>query len=357
MKLIAQIQLKPTPEQGQALLQTMERANDACNAISEEAFAQQSFDRIGLQKAVYHRIKEEFTLSAQITILCVRKVADSYARDQKKVRKFGRRAGIAYDSRVVTYKSDLVSIWTAQGRMKIPYVCGPKQRDLLRHQEGETKLIYRKGKFYLHAVCEVAEGELIDSSEYLGVDLGIVNIATDSEGETFSGEEVEQVRTRHHRLRKRLQKKGTRNARRKLRRHRKKETHFRRSQNHTIAKRIVLKAKGTTRGIALEELKGITKRTTVKKPQRARHMSWAFGQLRFMIEYKAKLHGVPIVLVDPRNTSRTCPQCGTIDKRNRKTRAEFSCISCGCSGHADTIAAENISARASVSTPIAAAVC
>ncbi|MFL5806568.1 MAG: zinc ribbon domain-containing protein, partial [Roseiflexaceae bacterium] len=74
-------------------------------------------------------------------------------------------------------------------------------------------------------------------------------------------------------------------------------------------------------------------------------------QLQAYIVYKAALAGVPVHLVDPRNTSRTCPACGHIDKASRKTQASFVCTSCGFAGPADVIAAGNIASRAPVSVP------
>ncbi|GFP26568.1 hypothetical protein HKBW3S25_02064, partial [Candidatus Hakubella thermalkaliphila] len=102
------------------------------------------------------------------------------------------------------------------------------------------------------------------------------------------------------------------------------------------------KAKGTRSGIALENLKGIRDRVTVRKAQRTQHSSWSFYQLRQFVEYKSAIVGVPIVLIDPRNTSRECPTCGHIDKKNRLTRNAFCCRVCGCAGLADNIAAVNI---------------
>jgi IS605 OrfB family transposase len=105
---------------------------------------------------------------------------------------------------------------------------------------------------------------------------------------------------------------------------------------------IVAKAKDTHRAIALEDLTGISTRVTVRKAQRATLHSWSFYQLRQYITYKAKLAGIPVILVDPRNTSRTCPACGCIDKRNRPNQSSFLCVKCGHADHADHNAAENI---------------
>jgi transposase len=95
----------------------------------------------------------------------------------------------------------------------------------------------------------------------------------------------------------------------------------------------------------------IRSRVRARRSQRATLHSWSFAQLQACILYKALLCGIPVHRVDPRNTSRTCPQCGHIAKANRKTQASFVCTSCGYAGHADVIAAGNISGRAPVSVP------
>jgi IS605 OrfB family transposase len=99
------------------------------------------------------------------------------------------------------------------------------------------------------------------------------------------------------------------------------------------------------RSIALEDLQGIRDRVTVRKAQRRSLHAWNFGLLRMFVDYKAKVAGVPVVFVDPRNTSRTCPSCGNVSKANRPTRDEFRCIQCGYAGPADYIAAMNIAFR------------
>src|SRR5207253_10498828 len=100
-------------------------------------------------------------------------------------------------------------------------------------------LLYRNGTFYLAVTLEVpipTPGEVIDT---LGVDLGIINLATDSEGETFSGQAVEKNRQRHHALRQRLQKHGTKSAKKHLGKLAGSEARFKRNTNHVISKRIV----------------------------------------------------------------------------------------------------------------------
>jgi IS605 OrfB family transposase len=193
----------------------------------------------------------------------------------------------------------------------------------------------------------VPEDAPIDAKDFLGVDLGIANIATDSDGVTHSGKPVERIRRKHNFQRKRLGKRNTKGAKKKLKRVAGKEARFRRHENHVISKVIVQTAKDTGRGIAVEDLSGIRDRLPVwSRDARNKLSGWSFGQLVAFLSYKAQLAGVPLVKVDPRNTSRTCHACGHCSKDNRTSQEKFLCVSCGHRANADRNAALNIRALA-----------
>jgi IS605 OrfB family transposase len=293
-----------------------------------------------------------------MAVRCIGKVADSYKKDRQTLRQFKPHGAAAYDSRILNWRlpDQQVSIWTLSGRSTVNFTCAKHHELLLHYQQGESDLVYRKGKFFLYTTCEVPEDTPLDVEGFLGVDLGVVNIAADSDGEVYSGATVNGVRHRHRRLRTKLQKKGTKSAKRLLKKLSGKERRFANQVNHTISKVIAAKAQGTLRGIALEDLSGIRERITARKPQRAALHSWSFYDLRAKIEYKAKRAGVPVALVDPRNSSRTCPQCGCVDKHNRPNQSTFKCVSCGFSGLADTIAAGILARRAAFNQPYAVSV-
>lgn len=349
MNLTLMVKLLPTTEQHLALLETMERFNAACNAIAEVAFEHRTANKIRLQKLVYDCIRKEFGLSAQMTVRAIAKTCEAYKRVKSIKPTFKPHGAIIYDQRLLSWKGlDRVSILTLQGRILVPIVFGEYQAARLKRIRGQADLIYRDGTFYLAVIVDVPEPPQGTPKEFLGVDLGICNIAADSDGELFSGGHLNGLRHRYARIRQRLQKKGTQSAKRLLKKRRHRESRFVANVNHRIAKMLVAKAKDTGRGIAIEDLKGIRDRITVSKAQHRTQHSWAFHQLRSFIEYKARLAGVPVVLVNPRNTSRTCPHCGCIDKRNRPGRDHFRCVTCGFAGPADTIAAVNIRCRAEV---------
>ena len=123
-----------------------------------------------------------------------------------------------------------------------------------------------------------------------------------------------------------LQRRGTKGAKRRLKKLSGKEARFRKHTNHVISKELVASAERSRSAIALEDLTHIRKRTKVRKAQRNRLAGWSFNQLRQFVTYKAGLRGIPVVLIDPRDTSRACRCCGVIDKANRKTQHRFSCV-------------------------------
>lgn len=352
MILTLKIKLQPDAEQKQWLLETMEAFNAACNYISDLAFEHKTASQIRLHGLCYYDVREKFGLSAQLTIRAIGKVADTYKRDKNKHHGFKMHGAVVYDHRLWKFRqADTINLKTLQARIDIPIVfCNYRELDL-RRVRGQADLVYKDGKFYFYICVEVPEPPETDPKDYIGVDLGIKNIAVDSDGKIFSASHVNNLRSRQAKLRSRLQSKSTNSAKRLLKKRRRKEGRFANDVNHVISKRIVEKAKDTKSGIALENLKGIRKRTTVQKAQRRQHSSWNFHDLRTKIEYKAKLATVPVVLIDPRYTSQECSNCGDVSKSNRRSQSTFSCTSCGFSANADVNAALNIRSRAVVSLP------
>ncbi len=349
------IRLEANEQEKALLLETMKQYNIAATFLAEQAFKLRTANKYELQKLFYRQLRERFGLTAQLAIRVISKVVEAYKHDKTTKPVFRELGAIQYDQRNLSWKGiGRVSMISAKGRIKLSTRIGEYQRARTDRLRGQADLIYKNGEFYLVAVADAPEESEYDPKGILGIDLGIENIATDSDGQVLNGEKVEQVRKRYNKLRSSLQKTGTKSAKRKLKKMSGREKRFKRDVNHVISKAIVSKAKGTTRAIAMEDLRQIRSRVTVRHRQRDRHSKWAFGQLRRFVTYKAKKGGVPLKVVDPRNTSRECPKCHNIDARNRPTRSQFKCTECGYEAMADYVAATNIAARAVVNKPIVA---
>ncbi|MGW3651001.1 RNA-guided endonuclease InsQ/TnpB family protein [Streptomyces sp. NPDC000878] len=371
MKLVVQVKLLPTPTQASALDATLRACNEAACWVSQVAFEKDVKRNFALREHTYGEVKGRWGLGAQAAQHVIKKTCDAYAtlRASLKAGNLGRpgskryrqatekpvvfrpEGAQPYDDRMLSWQvaERRISVWTVAGRVKdVAFTASPEQlATLALYRKGESDLVCRDGMWFLNATCEVPEASLnSDPSDFLGIDLGIVNIATTSDGEIMAGRELNRVRARERELRTKLQKKNTPSAKRRLKKRRRKEARRAKDINHKIAKHVVAEAERTGRGIALEDLTGIRERVRLRKPQRATHSSWAFAQLGSFIAYKARRAGVPVVYVDPAYTSRTCAECGHIDKANRVSQAWFACRNCGFVDHADRNSSRNIRARA-----------
>ena len=355
MLKILQIKLLPDDKQREAIIDTFMAFNEACNSVSRIAWEKKLFNKVFLQRIVYRDIREKFGLAAQLAVRVIAKVVETYKADRASFHEFRDFGSIVYDPRILSFKGmDQVSISTTRGRIRIPITIGKYGEIPFKRIRGQCDLVRKNKLFYLMVAVEIPEEPAIEPEDIIGIDMGIVNIAVDSTGKYYSGDRVREVREHNADLRSRLQSVRTKSAKRHLKKLSGKESRFARNTNHVISKEIVAKAKGTSFAIAIENLDGIRMGTTVRKGKRYIHNSWSFHQIRSFIEYKAKEAGIPLIVVDPHNTSRECPNCHTISKKNRPERSQFRCISCRFEGEADYIASLNIRNRAAVSQPIVA---
>ncbi|WP_243714924.1 RNA-guided endonuclease InsQ/TnpB family protein [Actinomadura bangladeshensis] len=372
MKLVMQVKLLPTPEQAAALDATLHTCNSLANRVSAVAYEKRVFSRAGVQKLVYADLKAA-GLSAQPALHVIRKTADAYTtlhaqidagllggqrsrrrrQAESKPVMFRPDAAQPYDDRCLSWQMDArtVSIWTTAGRVQgIAFTGKPSQlKTLAEYRKGESDLVFRGGVWFLYTTCEIPEADQFDPVDWIGVDRGIVNLATTCDGTNHQGKSLNKYRRAQARRRAELQKKkaaGSRSAARRLTRRKAREGRHAANINHAIANKIVADAQRTGRGIALEELSGIRDRVRLRRYQRATLSTWPFHQLGTAIAYKARRAEVPFLEVDPAYTWQTCPRCGHVARGNRPSRDHFCCRRCGLAGSADHIAAVNVRQRA-----------
>ncbi|RZL76945.1 MAG: transposase [Rhodococcus sp. (in: high G+C Gram-positive bacteria)] len=374
VKRIVAIKLAPTAQEYAALYATLVACNAVATMVAEVAQTTRDRRAFAMQRLVYIACKDR-GLSAQPAVRTIKKVADAYATrdsnlakgrhgcpDSSRYRRvvstpiaFRPDAAQPFDDRCLSWQIELstVSIWTTVGRLKnVRFVCAQWQREHLASRRGESDLVYRDGQFYLYATIDTPDPDPITPADsrsgWLGVDLGIVNLAVTTDDDPthldvrWSGGAVTARRKKNLALRRALQRVGTKSAKRKLKARRRKESRYATDINHQVSKAIVAQAQRTERGIAIENLSGIRERVRLARTQRQQLHSWSYAQLRDQICYKARLAGVPVQVVDPRNTSRTCHHCGHCAKSNRPSQAKFRCHGCGWIGHADHNAAHKI---------------
>lgn len=345
MKLTLKIKLLPTDNQANDLYLTIIAANAACNIISTTAWDTKTFNQFKLHRACYCEIKASHNLASQLVIRCLSKVADAYKADKKTKREFKPTGSITYDSRILAYKQDKsVSIWSINGRLKIPFICHNEK--YLPFVKGEADLVYKNKKFYLFQVVDIPDESVNNVEDFIGVDFGLIAIATLSNGKQFCSQKLNNYREKRQKVRSSIQRKGTRGSRRLLKRLSGKERVTATIINHTISKTIISIAKSENRGISIENLTGIRFSAHNKgKAFRSRVGKWSFNQLRQFIKYKAAIAMIPFVIVNPAYTSKTCNKCKHIGDRKGRV---FNCKNCGNNMDSDINAAINIATLGAV---------
>jgi|SRR5579859_892567 len=396
--ITAKLKLITTPEQLALLRQTQLVYRDALNYISRYAFEHGKLSNENrLRKEIYHDVRNRVKLPSQMTNNAIRQVSATYRGLWTKFKKNTehRRAGYTkkrfkgldqvpkYVSPTVTYNygydysfksGQQVSILTLQGRIIVPYQGYDRHVALIQHggRIGAARLWYDKHhkQYYLLVSLEL---ELLDPTpetlpDVVGVDVGMrylaVTATLTNTSQFYSGKRVRARADHYARLRKLLQKKGTRSATRRMIALSGRERRLKLHVNHTIAKSIVKAHPHTLIGI--EDLTGIrehTKRRTRRRKKHGngselmsrkarrsnRHASiWAFAELHDIISYKAMLTGSFAIKVDAHYTSKACPVCGyTSDKNRPKQGLLFICQNPQCSYilHADLVGARNIAMR------------
>lgn len=360
--LTVSCKLEYTPTQKAQLERLLKAFADACNFIAAQGREHKISKQFALHKLCYKQVREQFGLSANLAVRAIARVAPRLAKAKTRESEFAPTS-VDYDARIFTFKE---SDWSASltlldGREKFFLQIGDYQKNLLRGKQPSSAVLCKKrGAFFLDIQVKIETNAPITPTGTLGVDLGVKNIATLSDGTVLSSAALNAYRKQRHQIRRSLQAKthkqasrsSKRNVRRLLQRLSGKESRTVKLVNHTISKAIVRQAKENNQAIVFEDLSGIRDRVNQKlrKSQRTLHNAWSFYSLQEFVEYKAKLAGIPVVKINARYTSRTCHQCHHIGQRKGES---FKCANCGLDAHADVNAAQNIATVGAVVTRLA----
>ncbi len=344
-----------------AARRTLQEFLAVCNYVSVVSFEHGCISNtVRLHRLTYAEVRARFKLSSQMSCNAIRHVASKYVvlRTQKQTpdkpivfTRFAMPLQLDYD---FSYQQNGISLWTIDGRMKgIPFKIGSYFDQYADWKLGGATLYIKRGKVYLAQSVRQQAPDVPPTGNVLGVDKGVNYIATITDGfrvRFFGGGHVKQVRRAYTKRRAALQKKKaqhpTRSVEKVLQRLSGREKRFQRNTNHVVSKRIVQFAiANNCTHIVTENLEGIRERANeLGKAFRTEINRWSFFQLQVFLRYKAEHVGIEVAEVDPRNTSRTCSNCGHCDKANRK-RHTFTCKACGYRLHADLNAAKNIRQR------------
>jgi IS605 OrfB family transposase len=346
------VKLETTEQVSQSIAETQKAYAMALNRTSDVAFEKKVFSSVALHHITYRDVREMTKLPANLVCSARNVVAEAYKRDKDKHHRWKETAAMRYDARTLTVKLDqeYATLTTLGGRVKLNLILSDYHRQYLggTWRIEPTATVSHKGRiWYLHLIV-TKDFPDSDSDARIGVDSGIVRIATTSTGKVFKGGIIKHIRERRFKQRRDLQsaRHKSRNQRRLLQRLAGKEKRSVDWLLWNVANGIVDEAVKVSAGtIAIEDLKGIRARIKVAKKQRLIHHGWPFFSLFLKLAHVASKHGIKVEPVDARNTSKTCHKCGHCDRTNRKSQTVFVCVRCGHKSNADFNASLNVRDR------------
>lgn len=343
-----QFRYRPT-EQLVGLLETFRMmVNHAIHICLEEGIK----GRLNLRNRIYKEFQEKYGV-----ISCypysVAEVAWSIVKKHKRWqrRPFASRRMMKMDAANYSLNYAILNLPFKKGqRLLIPLEYGDYQRSFLM----DTTL--KRGSVTLTprtiSISFSKESVETESLKKVGFDINEKSLV-ESDGTKYDLSEVARLHTeygvrrrdfyRKHPHDERLKRKFSLNSREKNR--------VRQFLNR-VSKAMVEKARANKQAIILERLKGIgyvhQRGNGEGKGRRRRIAQWPFRMLQQQIAYKAAWAGVPVEFVEPRNTSKTCSNCGFINRKLKMTEREWRCPSCGATLDRDLNAAVNIERRGKI---------
>ena len=364
------------------IINTAEQYRQACNYISEYIFTHGfQLNQLKLQKEIYNDIRVRFGLKSMMAQSAIRSTIARYKTVNTQLKQNPYRfqdvntkkwyhvsRNLEWLEKPINFarpQADLVrnrdwsklangklSINTLEGRIFATPICSASFEKYFSSdwKLGGAKLIEHRGNWYLHisATKSIEAVTTEQITHVVGIDRGIRfhAVCYDEQGKTtfFSGSKARTKRNKFAKVRAELQSKGTKSAKRVLKRISGRENRWMTDVNHCLSKTLVRKYDKNTLFV-LEDLTGITfDEDNLKGSNESRYekRSWAFYQLEQFLTYKANLNHSAVLKVPAQYTSQRCPKCGYIDKKNRNHKSHIFRCKCGYCSNDDRIGAMNI---------------
>lgn len=383
MLLTKTIKLKLCVDTRQITLfkQMSEQYRLACNFVSQYIF-DNNFDLNSnhLNKELYHCTRLKFNLKSQLTQSVFRTATARYKTTREQLAQkpycykdeFGKYHEITrtleWLVKPVIFcrpQCDLVrdrdysfvdngsrlSINTLGKRIKVIFEDKHWQEYLDGSWNlGTAKLLELKGKWYLHipVTKNFEELDKEQAKHVVGIDRGLrfLSVTYDEQGKTefVRGKQILRKRHKFLEVRRQLQSKGTKSAKRTLVRLSGRENRWMSDVNHRISKTLVEKY-GSNTLFVLEDLTGISfEETNLNRGKKANSdlRSWAFYQLEQFLAYKSHEVKSEVLKVSAKYTSQRCPKCGLIHKDNRHHNIHEYICQCGYRSNDDRVGVMNI---------------
>ena len=325
----------------ETILRTIEIGNKIFGGILKVGYSNKTYNKKELHRFTYKKLRNKYPEFPSALLQTVRDVASEALKATKLKKQINakKHSSLRLDKRNIriNLKHCEVSLSSVEGRLKLHFKSHPQLKKYEDWKPQGATLIFKDRKLYLNIIVEKETPPKQIENNVLGIDRGINNIIVCSNNQFFNSTHLKKIKGKYQYLRKVLQSKGTRSAKRKLKKVSGMERRFVSDTNHRLSKAV---AKSDYKVFALEHLKKMSGKTKGRNFNKKLN-NWSFKQFETFLRYKSEALGKTVLNVNPKYTSQTCSQCNHCEKTNRKL-SNFKCRKCKFELHADLNAARNI---------------
>lgn len=279
----------------------------AFNKASLSHFGAPKNSIVDLHAKFYRKFRDTYPeIPAQVVITAEQECLSKYRSIKSNKHKINsapvkKRFCIRLDESCYSYKNDILSLICLGKRVKCKIQLYKKLEELLSKYRFCDPLLFVKSNEIHIAVTFGVQNQLVKMDTACGVDLGKRISAVTSEGKFYQDKKFNGEIRKLRYLKRKLQSKGTKSAKRHFKKLRQKEKNKNKNQSHLLANAILKDCKANT--IVLEDLKGI--KTKKSKFQKKNSISQVpFFQLKQFLTYKAPFLRKTVISVNPRYTSQ-----------------------------------------------------
>jgi transposase, IS605 OrfB family, central region len=336
MKRTLKIKINPPKDE---FLELLLICNSIFNRYTKWSRKAKTYSKSKAHTELYAFLRTKFPQINSALIQTVRDTALEAVKATKFKRKIKKKkySSLRYDRRTLTLRGQQITLTGLSKRHKEILSIPDYYKEIFSSWVCKSgTLSYINGQFYINLIFETDSPKEV-KGEVVGIDRGLYNLVTLSDGTNMSGSAIRNVQRKYLYNRKKLQAKGTPSAKRLLKKISGKEKRFNRDVNHVITKKL---SHFPYSVFVLEDLSSIRTQRRGKKMNKW-ISSWPFFQFEQFLTYKAEALGKKVEYVDAHYTSRKCSRCGNRSRHNRY-KSRFCCSVCGYTNHADINAALNI---------------
>jgi IS605 OrfB family transposase len=355
LTLTIKMRVSPEPSSSQALLGLMRRYREALNYAVKALIENKALSLGKAHRLLYDTLKERYGLPSKVAVDCYREaiaIAKPWLNNPSRGSMPRARAPRIWLTNKYSYRvrGGYVELL---GGYKLRIIGWDKRYDV--YPSGDSILLFKNGKFILGISKRVPKPAKYVARGVLAVDVNEKHIVVGNSQHEYRFETAVERAQHYKQLAENLQKKYSspkysawlrrRGIKRRIKSFHSKARNIIEDWAKKVSKKIASLAKRHQYAVAREDLTGLVENIRkLPKEHRVGLTIISYRRLEQWIDWQCEKQGVPVVAINSRGTSSTCPMCGSrlVEKGYRRLR----CPRCGFEADRDTVATLNIERKA-----------